>query len=186
MYGQRESTFFAFIMIGQIRADRKRSGRGPRARIRTRDARCTTALYVGALPTRLSVLTRIHFYWRFRPSNKWLHLAYYLLVVTFIEGHYLTQDVDGTVTGQQNGHRSEVITTGQPSLGWPNILAIFGTKVEWWGLDKICNWKQATLSEAWHLAYGMKTSSWSTANTVALSQSLKHHGYNKWVGKKMM
>ncbi|KAL1281136.1 hypothetical protein QQF64_015736, partial [Cirrhinus molitorella] len=34
-----------------------RVGKGPRAGNRTRDARCAMALYVGALPTRISVPT---------------------------------------------------------------------------------------------------------------------------------
>ncbi len=59
---------FIFIRIGQIRTDRKPSKREiggriekvPQVSIRTRDTRSTTALYVGALPTRLLIV----FTWR--------------------------------------------------------------------------------------------------------------------------
>ncbi len=63
--------FFTFIMIGQIRADRKWSGRERRAGlgkilgIQTRDTRSTTVLYVGALPSRLLTSTYTLFFFFF-------------------------------------------------------------------------------------------------------------------------
>lgn len=53
---------FAFIMTGQL-ADRKQSGTGSgkvrEAGLETQVARNETALYVGTLPTRLSVQTQM-------------------------------------------------------------------------------------------------------------------------------